>query len=404
MAVSAPAAATYRGYGARPPMDGLRLFHGVVLDLPDFAQPAYEVLHDAFAVPFAGLTTDGTVRPGLTALAPEGRSTAPVALAAQAYLAALTRPDHHAEAAQPLDSPYRRRWFNAFPDWSPPGVLLDDLDDAQRAAALRVVEESLSAEGYAEVRKVMRLNGLLGDFVGTYVDSLREHTYFFTIFGEPRPDAAWAWQLMGHHLDLNCLVLPEHVVQTPMFLGSEFNGVEGVTVFEAESAAGPALLAALDDGQRAQAVLYDAVDPAVLPPELAGPVDGRHRGGAGQDNLVIPYAGVPAAGFSAAQQDALLALVDVYLARFPEVHARQWRREIVEHLGEAHFAWIGDPGGEPPFYYRVHTPVLWIEFDHHQGIFLGNDVPEPFHVHTIVRMPNGGDYGASYVPVGTGEV
>jgi hypothetical protein len=34
-----------------------------------------------------------------------------------------------------------------------------------------------------------------------------------------------------------------------------------------------------------------------------------------------------------------------------------------------------------------------IDYDCHQGIFLDNPQPEPFHVHTIVRTPNGGDYG-----------
>jgi hypothetical protein len=34
-----------------------------------------------------------------------------------------------------------------------------------------------------------------------------------------------------------------------------------------------------------------------------------------------------------------------------------------------------------------------IEYDCHQGVFLDNPEPEPFHVHTIVRTPNGGDYG-----------
>jgi len=26
-------------------------------------------------------------------------------------------------------------------------------------------------------------------------------------------------------------------------------------------------------------------------------------------------------------------------------------------------------------------------------VFLANDEPEPFHVHTIIRTPNGNDYG-----------
>jgi hypothetical protein len=34
-----------------------------------------------------------------------------------------------------------------------------------------------------------------------------------------------------------------------------------------------------------------------------------------------------------------------------------------------------------------------IEFDHHSGVFLTNPEPATFHVHTIVRTPNGNDYG-----------
>jgi len=67
--------------------------------------------------------------------------------------------------------------------------------------------------------------------------------------------------------------------------------------------------------------------------------------------------------------------------------------EIRGHLHETHFAWIGDPE-RVPFYYRVHSPVIIIEFDHHSGIFLANAEPESFHIHTIVRTPNGNDYGS----------
>ena len=46
-----------------------------------------------------------------------------------------------------------------------------------------------------------------------------------------------------------------------------------------------------------------------------------------------------------------------------------------------------------PFYYRIQSPVVFIEFDHHAGVFLTNAEPAKFHVHTIVRTPNGNDYG-----------
>jgi hypothetical protein len=39
---------------------------------------------------------------------------------------------------------------------------------------------------------------------------------------------------------------------------------------------------------------------------------------------------------------------------------------------------------ESPFYYRVQSPVTFIEFDHHAGVFLTNPEPAKFHVHTIV--------------------
>ena len=34
-----------------------------------------------------------------------------------------------------------------------------------------------------------------------------------------------------------------------------------------------------------------------------------------------------------------------------------------------------------------------IEFDHHKGVLLNNETPQRFHIHTIVRTPNGNDYG-----------
>ena len=34
-----------------------------------------------------------------------------------------------------------------------------------------------------------------------------------------------------------------------------------------------------------------------------------------------------------------------------------------------------------------------IEFDHHSGVWLSNSDPAKFHIHTVVRTPNGNDYG-----------
>jgi len=55
---------------------------------------------------------------------------------------------------------------------------------------------------------------------------------------------------------------------------------------------------------------------------------------------------------------------------------------------------MGARDGEGPFYYRAQSPVVLIEFDHHPGIVFDNEQPTRHHIHTIVRTPNGGDYGA----------
>ncbi len=75
-------------------------------------------------------------------------------------------------------------------------------------------------------------------------------------------------------------------------------------------------------------------------------------------------------------------------------HAEVKREEVVAHLDETWFSWYGGFDDEAPFYYRVHSPVILIEFDHHPGVVFDNEVPTRHHVHTVVRTPNGGDYGA----------
>ena len=62
-------------------------------------------------------------------------------------------------------------------------------------------------------------------------------------------------------------------------------------------------------------------------------------------------------------------------------------------MSATHFCWIGGFAEDSTFYYRVQSPVVLIEFDHHIGVFLTNAEPAKFHVHTIVRTPNGNDYG-----------
>jgi hypothetical protein len=260
-----------------------------------------------------------------------------------------------------------------------------------------VLRASLSAEGYQKSRDVMRLNRFLGDLVGG-PSVLGEWSYIFCLFGTPAASEPWGWQLFGHHLTLNCFVLGRQMVLTPSFMGAEpayadSGPFAGITLFEDEERAGLALMRSLSPPQQRRAIVADAMVGGDLPPGRRHFADNLHLGGAFQDNRVIPYEGVTAAALAPPQRRHLLDLVASYVALLPPGPRQVRMDEIERHLADTHFCWIGGFAEDSAFYYRVQSPVVLIEFDHHIGVFLTNAEPAKFHVHTIVRTPNGNDYG-----------
>jgi hypothetical protein len=344
---------------------------------------------ESAADPFVGVTTDGVPLNGLYELADEAVPAADAAQAACIYLAGLAA-DERARALLPLGAAEWRLWINAFLTFPEHGLLLQELSGTQLESAMAVIEASLAADGFGRARQAMRLNGELGQLVGAYPDTLAEYCYWFTIFGEPSPREPWGWQLQGHHVDLHCVIVGGQMVVTPAFLGVEFGGE---TVFAEHQSRAREMMESLSRAQRERALLYPSMHPGDLPHELAGAVDGRHRAGAGRDNLILPYAGLAGEDLTAGQRELLLALTGPYLEALPGVPRARRRAQVARYLDQTCFAWIGTWDEGAPFYYRVHSPVLLVEYDNHPGIFLDNDEPEPFHVHTIVRTPNGGDYG-----------
>jgi hypothetical protein len=349
--------------------------------------------------PYVGITTDGKPVPELYRLADTGISAHKAVDAARAYLDTLA--DSQLLVAHlPMRSPDWRLWTNALPVWAPKGMRLDRLGETQREAALHLAEASLSPQGYVAVRTAMKLNGALGEFIRDYRESLGEYTYHFTVFGDPSRSEPWGWQLMGHHVDVHCVFVGTQLVLAPVFLGAEPTVAQagahaGLSGFGDETDRALALRRALEPAQEERFLLGDSLLAADLPAEIAGPFNGRHLAGAGKDNLILPAEGITAEDLTPGQRDLLLRLIDVYLGRLPSGHAAAKLSQVTDHLAEARFAWRGGHGDTSAFYYRIHSPVLLIEYDNHPGIFLDNEQPERFHVHTIVREPNGNDYGKS---------
>jgi hypothetical protein len=86
--------------------------------------------------------------------------------------------------------------------------------------------------------------------------------------------------------------------------------------------------------------------------------------------------------------------IGAYVGWSEEGYATVKMAEVAQHLDETWFAWMGGTGPTDPFYYRLHSPVVLIEFEHLPGVALDNPEPSRHHIHTIIRTPNGGDYGA----------
>ena len=350
---------------------------------PEALRENRQRLLDQAAEPYVGITADGTPRSGLYDLQPTGVSTRPILDAANALLAALS-PEQRAIVGFPLDSDAWRTWSNISPFLVRHGLRLEALSEEQRERVLGLLRASLSAAGYRTARDVMRLNHTIAELTGGW-DELGEWMYWISLFGTPSETEPWGWQIDGHHLIVNCMVLGDQLVMTPCFMGSEPVVAEsgtyaGTSVFEEEEERGFALMQALTPEQQETARIGTAPHGDVV-------------ASAACDNIQLPYAGLRVAEMSSAQQRLLLATVETYIGRIRTGHAEVRLAEVRRHLGDTSFAWIGPCDDTSPFYYRVQSPVVLIEFDHQRGIHLQNDGPTRAHIHTVVRTPNGNDYG-----------
>ena len=350
--------------------------------------------------PFQGITTDGTIVPGLYPLQTTGVSTDPIRRAAIEFLDALN-PSQREHVSFEITSDAWRRWWNIHPFLMRHGLLLEDLSDHQREAALRLVERTLSASGFGAARDIMRLNHTIGEITGSWTE-YGEWVYFISVFGQPSEHEPWGWQIDGHHLIVNCFVLGDQIVATPMFMGSEpmvaETGIyQGTSVLQPEQNEGLELMHALRAEQRGKATLYDSILSTVLPPERGIGSDGRVQTAAFRDNVQIPYEGIRATELTTGQREQLLRLATLYTGRLRQGHAELCLDTVRQHLDDTHFVWMGGTGQGDVFYYRIHSPVILIEFDHQPGIAFDSDEPTRNHIHTVVRTPNGNDYGMDYL-------
>ena len=343
---------------------------------------------DALSEPYNGIFTDAGRSDGLFSISATGVSTAPIVNSATDFLNSLTSEQLERTTFE-FDDEEWRKWCNVDNGiYNRQGISLKEMTDAQKQAAFHLMQNSLSAKGLQLSRDIMKTDQTLKE-INSGSPIYDEELYFFTVMGTPSTSEPWGWQIDGHHLVINYFVLGDQVVMSPVFMGAEpvittSGKYEGNSLFQDEQNLGLALMRSLGQDLQSKAIIeYEKTHD-------------NNVAAANKDNLTLNYEGVCVLEFDEQQRQDLLDLAAEYINNLREGHQQIKMEEIIKHLDETWFAWVGKTDEEAVFYYRIHSPVVLIEFDHQIPVGVpGADMEAPTrnHIHTVVRTPNGNDYG-----------
>lgn len=287
-----------------------------------------------------------------------------------------------ADASYPLGHKESYSWSNLPPARNDDrgGIDFGKLSVDQLARFHKVLEAFLSDEGYKKV-------SLITTKAETDLSKMRHsfwnsRPYYIALFGNPETDGSWGFQLDGHHLALNFLVHGDEVSIVPSHIGTQPTTINGTVVLEGERANALTLLNSLDAAQKEK-----AVQTGVRRGLKVGP------GSSTDPFLNYDYShfvgvGLKASEMNDAQKEKLRNLIKTYVYNLESEFADAWMKEIDAGIDDTYFVWIGGATENDSIYYRVFNPAVWIEF---------NDEAQrngrPNHIHTIIRSPNGKDYG-----------
>ncbi len=260
------------------------------------------------------------------------------------------------------------------------GLPLDFMSADQRSLVHDMLNTALSSKGYLSAIQVMQMEKILQDTEVVGFPRGAEN-YTLAFFGEPSVDARWGWRFEGHHLSLNFSVAPGEVSVTPTFFGASParipNGVlAGFRNQRGAHEAGLALINAMDENQRAVAVVAGDPPNDILAGNLNRPVENW------DDWKNLPEQGIEVSALNAVQKDLVQRILDEVVTTYrPEISTSYLQQIDVNDL---RFVWFGGTKDGEAHYYRLEGPDFFFEYDLVQG--MGN------HVHAVWRSKSG-DFG-----------
>lgn len=346
-----------------------------------------EMESKALSEPFRGIETENGKEPGLFPIKSTGVSTDAIQKAAESFLHSLT-PEQQERTQFDIEDEEWRKWCNVDNGiYDRQGISLKEMTELQKETAFGLMQASLSAKGLQLSKDIMKTDQTLKE-LNNGDTAYDEELYFFTLMGLPSPSEPWGWQLDGHHLVINYFVLGDQVVMSPVFMGGEpimttSGKYKGNTLFQDEQDLGLHFMQSLSKELQTEATLSTSKHNNDIKAE------------ASKDNVTLNYEGVRVSKLPETQKGSLVHLIRQYINTMDEGHHKIKMEEIMAHWGSTYFAWVGETTADAVFYYRIHSPVVLIEFDHQAAVGVPNSPKGPVrnHIHTILRTPNGNDYG-----------
>lgn len=292
--------------------------------------------------------------------------------AAEQFISLLSK-EQKSETVFPFDAEERYNFH--FVPRERKGITFNEMNDAQKKAALALMKTCIGEQAFAKTQEIMQLEPILKEIENRKPeDHYRDPgNYHISIFGIPSPTTTWGWRFEGHHISFNFSVDKNKLVSgTPGFLGSNpaivLDGpYKGKQVLKEETESGFALLQSLNEQQLKKAIV------ATNAPNDITSFNNRKA-------IVQDAAGIGYAELTPAQQQLMLQLVTLYVRRFTKLFADSMLKEIQNAgLDKLHFAWMGagKTGVGNPHYYRVQGPTILIEYDNTQN--------NANHVHSVLR-------------------
>lgn len=277
-------------------------------------------------------------------------SPALTATAADDFLATLD-PAQKTKAQLPFDGDERENFH--FTPRDRAGLPLKEMTDAQRAAAMKLLDSALSEKGQLKVAQIMTLEGILAEMEKDPVKR-DPGKYGVIVFGTPGDSKGWGWRFEGHHLSFSITLVGGKTSVTPTFLGSNPGEVregkhKGLRVLAAEEDLARTLVTTLLAADK-PAVIFSEKPPTEI-------ISGENR-----TVTALEPVGILVSDMTETQRSALLTLIAEYTGRYrPEVAATDMDQIKAAGIDKIRFGWAGGTKPGEAYYYRIQGPTFLME-------------------------------------------